>query len=121
MTDSPAIQASLDPKEEPIFGNILSLRDKLLLLKEDRSTHIKSQDVLDLYDQVIEQVHLLNNIREEYDKPLEHNRGSCVTDGPIIGWRFETVHENNNLASSGQCARGLLPTHFPFLPHYWTK
>lgn len=85
MTDSPAIQASLDPKEEPILGDILSLRDKLLLLKEDRSTHIKSQDVLDLYDQVIEQVHLLNVIREEYDKPLEQNRGLYATDGPVMG------------------------------------
>lgn len=75
MTDSPAVQAALDPQEEPILNSILSLRDQLLLLKQDKSTYIKSQDVLGLYDHVVEQVHLLNLIRKEHGKPLEQNRG----------------------------------------------
>lgn len=75
MTDSPAVQAPIDPKEGPIFESILSIRDKLSLLKEDKSTYIRSHDVLNLYDQVIEQIHLLNVIREEHGKPLEQNRG----------------------------------------------
>ena len=78
MSDSPAVQAPLDPKEQPILDCLLQIRDKLSLLKQDKSTYIKSQDVLSLYDQVIEQVHLLNVIREEHGKPLEQNRGSLI-------------------------------------------
>ena len=75
MTDSPAVHAPLDPREEPILSRLLDLRDQLSLLKQDRSNYIKSNDVIHLYDQVIEQVHLLNTIREEHAKPLENNRG----------------------------------------------
>lgn len=76
MTESPAVQAPLDPKEQPILDQILIIRDKLSLLKRDRSTYIKSHDVLELYDQLIKQVHLLNVVREEQGKPLEQNRGT---------------------------------------------
>lgn len=75
MSDSPAVQAPLDPRESPILDRVLFLRDKLSLLKQDKSTYIKSNDVLGLYDEVIAQVHQLNIIREEHGKPLEQNRG----------------------------------------------
>lgn len=75
MTDSPAVQAPLDPQEQPILDRVLHLRDELSLLKQDKSTYIKSRDVIALYDQVIEQVHSLNIVREEHGKPLEQNRG----------------------------------------------
>lgn len=75
MVDSPAIHALIDPEEQPILESILRIRDNLQLLKEDKSTYVKSQDVLALYDQVIEQVNLLNVIREKHGKPLEQNRG----------------------------------------------
>lgn len=75
MTDSPAVQAPLDPKEQPILDRLLHLRDELSLLKQDKSTYIKSHDVIAIYDQVIVQVHSLNVIREHYGKPLEQNRG----------------------------------------------
>lgn len=75
MTDSPAVQAPLDPREAPILDRVLALRDRLLLLKQDKSTYVKSHDVLALYAEVIEQVHQLNEIRKEHGKPLEQNRG----------------------------------------------
>lgn len=78
MTDSPAVQAPLDPQEQPILDRVLHLRDELSLLKQDKSTYIKSHDVIALYDQVIEQVHSLNVVREQHGKPLEQNRGSLV-------------------------------------------
>ncbi len=76
MADSPAVHVPLDPKEQPILTRLLELRDQLSLLKQDRSSYIKSHDILPLYDNIIEQVHLLNVIREEHGKPLESNRGS---------------------------------------------
>lgn len=87
MTDSPAVQIPLDPKEQPILDHIFNIRNKLSLLKRDKSTYIKSHDVLALYEQIIEQVHLLNVIRKEHSKPREQNRGwwSCVVvqSGPF--------------------------------------
>ena len=76
MTDSPAVQIPLDPKEQPILDQVLNIRDKLSLLKRDRTTYIKSHDVLALYEEVIEQVHLLNVIRKEHSKQLEQNEGT---------------------------------------------
>lgn len=75
MSDSPFAAAPLDPREKPVLDSILIIRDKLLLLKQDKSTYVKSQDVLPLYEQVIEQVSKLNGIREEGQKQLELNRG----------------------------------------------
>ncbi|KAL8914435.1 MAG: hypothetical protein Q9171_000940 [Xanthocarpia ochracea] len=97
MTDSPASQITLDPKEQPILDQLLATRDKLFLLKQDRSTYIKSHDVLDLYEQVIEQVHLLNILREAHDKPLEQNRVDKVLDDcfQLISLFFLTIGRNN--------------------------
>ncbi|KAL8711538.1 MAG: hypothetical protein Q9220_003948 [cf. Caloplaca sp. 1 TL-2023] len=97
MTDSPAIQNPLDPKEQPLLDRILTIRDKLSILKQDKSTYIKSQDVLELYDQTIEQVHLLNVIREEHEKPLEQNRVDTVLDDcfQLISLFFLTIGRNN--------------------------
>ena len=75
MTDSPAVNAPLDPQEVPILENLLSLRDALSLLKQDKSTYIKSHDVCSFYDRVVDQVDRLHLIREEHGKPLEQNRG----------------------------------------------
>lgn len=86
MVDSPAIHALTDAEEQPILESILRIRDNLQLLKEDKSTYVKSQDVLALYDQIIEQVNLLNVIREKHGKPLEQNRGPLsITQMGMIG------------------------------------
>jgi hypothetical protein len=77
MTDSPLPRIPLDPKEQPILDKLQSIRTELELLKRDRSTYVKSQDVLKLYDQVIEQVIVLNDIRQT--KRLEQNKGASPT------------------------------------------
>lgn len=74
MTDSPLPRIPLDPKEQPILDKLQAIRTQLELLKRDRSTYVRSQDVLQLYDQVIEQVMILNEIREA--KRLEQNKGT---------------------------------------------
>ncbi|KAI9814991.1 MAG: hypothetical protein M1827_002834 [Pycnora praestabilis] len=73
MTDSPAAHAPLDPIEQPILDKVLAIRDSLSLLKQDRSTYIRSRDVITLYDQVVDQIHQLNVLRTE--RPNEQNRG----------------------------------------------
>lgn len=73
MTDSPLYRLPLDPSEQPILDCLLSVRDKLSILKQDRSTYVKSHDVIELYNAVIEQVERLNSIRVH--KRDEQNRG----------------------------------------------
>jgi hypothetical protein len=74
MTDSPYVRAPLDASERPILDNLLQIRTQLEFLKQDKSTYVKSQDVIALYKLVIEQVEVLNEIRKE--KRDEQNRGT---------------------------------------------
>jgi hypothetical protein len=73
MADTPTLPPPLDPREKPILESLLRIRDELTLLKTDRSTYVKSSDVLPIYDRVVDQVKLLNEIR--IDKPQENNQG----------------------------------------------
>ncbi|OQO05270.1 hypothetical protein B0A48_09037 [Cryoendolithus antarcticus] len=95
MTDSPAFRAPLDPAEQPILDSILTLRDKLSLLKQDRSTYVKSQDVISLYNALLSQVSSLNALRE--NKRTEQNRVDTVLDDcfQLISLFFLTIGRNN--------------------------
>jgi len=73
MADTPNLPPPLDSREEPILKSLLRIRDELTVLKQDRSQYVKSSDVLPLYERVVEQVRLLNDIR--VDKPQEDNQG----------------------------------------------
>lgn len=74
--DSPAVPVPLDPREQPILERLLRTRDALLLLKQDKSSYIKSRDVLPLYEEVIGQVETLNAVRktQERDRRVPHSR-----------------------------------------------
>ncbi|KAL6703213.1 hypothetical protein ACN47E_010075 [Coniothyrium glycines] len=95
MTDSPLPRIPLDPKEQPILDKLQSIRTELELLKRDRSTYVKSQDVVKLYDQVIEQVIILNEIR--VTKRLEQNKVDYMLDDcfQLISLAYLTVGKNH--------------------------
>ncbi|KAB8072026.1 hypothetical protein BDV29DRAFT_178212 [Aspergillus leporis] len=95
--DSPAVPAPLDPQEQPILDRLLRTRDALLLIKQDKSSYIKSRDVLPLYEEVISEVDKLNAVRKGKDRRLPHNRldyvlGDCFQ---LISLLFLTVGRNN--------------------------
>jgi len=71
--ETPAFPPPKDGQEAQILDRLTVIRDQLLLLKRDRSNYIRSQDVMLLYEQVIEQVKQLNEIRKGEDKA--ENRG----------------------------------------------
>ena len=73
--DTPAVPLPKDDRERVILDRLVEIRDQLLLLKQDRSTYIRSQDVFLLYDQTMEQVKQLNVVRGETDS-REENRCS---------------------------------------------
>lgn len=72
--DSPAVPVPRDPREQPILERLLRTRDALLLLKRDKSSYIKSRDVLPLYEAVIQEVEQLHAVREGQDPRQPHNR-----------------------------------------------
>ncbi|KAL3710118.1 hypothetical protein TMatcc_003910 [Talaromyces marneffei ATCC 18224] len=97
--DSPAVLVPLDPREQPILDRLLRTRDALLLLKQDKSSYIKSRDVLPLYEEVIGQVETLNAVRksQERDRRMPHTRLDYVLDDcfQLISLLFLTVGRNN--------------------------
>jgi hypothetical protein len=72
--DTPAVPAPRDSRELAILARLSVIRDQLLLLKQDRTTYIRSQDVIPLYDQTIEQVKELNDARAETSTHEENRR-----------------------------------------------
>ncbi|KAF2719511.1 hypothetical protein K431DRAFT_305110 [Polychaeton citri CBS 116435] len=95
MTDSPAYRLPLDPKEQPLLDRLYVIRDKLALLKQDRSTYVKSQDVVAAYNELIEQVEALNAVR--VNKRDEQNRVDIVLDDcfQLISLFFLTIGRNH--------------------------
>lgn len=75
MTDSPAHRIPLDPAEQPILDKLLIIRDKLSLLKQDKTKYVQSKDITGLYEEVIEEAEKLNSIR--VTKRDEQNRRMC--------------------------------------------
>ncbi|KIX04658.1 uncharacterized protein Z518_05528 [Rhinocladiella mackenziei CBS 650.93] len=95
MADSPVTNAPVGPQEKPILDKLLLIRDKLLLLKQDKSTYVKSSDILPLYEQVIEQIATLNEVRGP--EHLVQNRADTVLDDclQLISLFFMAVGRNN--------------------------
>jgi hypothetical protein len=94
MTDSPFTRFPLDPKEQPILDRLLGLRDQLSVLKSDRTSYIRTQDVLDLYKRLIGEVEKLNDLRT--DKRSEQNRVDTVLDDcfQLVSLFFLTIGRN---------------------------
>jgi hypothetical protein len=76
MADTPTAPLPIDPREQSVLDQLLAIRTSLELLKQDRTTYVKSSDVIPLYDRVVEQVEILNNLRA--DHPHEENRGGSI-------------------------------------------
>lgn len=73
MADTPQLVAPEDPGEQAVLDRLLEIRDELMLLKQDKSTYVKSSDVMHLYDKTVAQIRLLNEIRTV--KPAQETRG----------------------------------------------
>lgn len=83
--ESPAVPVPLDPQEQPILERLLRIRDALLLLKRDKSSYIKSRDVLPQYEEVTGVVEQLNVVRKDHGrrKAHSHNRRQYLS-GPCV-------------------------------------
>ncbi|PHH88441.1 hypothetical protein CDD83_7522 [Cordyceps sp. RAO-2017] len=94
--DTPSVPAPRDAREQAILDRLQLIRDQLMLLKQDRTTYIRSQDVIPLYDQTIEQVRELNAIRAETGNK-EENRLDKVLEScfQLLSLFYLTIGRNN--------------------------
>jgi hypothetical protein len=67
--------------EQPVLEKLITLRQRLQLLNKDRTKYIRSQDVLAIYESLIDQVQRLNAIRrQEGNTADDQNRLDTVLD-----------------------------------------
>ncbi|KAI1466037.1 uncharacterized protein F4812DRAFT_461014 [Daldinia caldariorum] len=93
--ETPKIPAPKDEGEKEVLEKLIAIRDQLQLRKLDRTTYVRTQDVMILYDQTIEQVKILNEMRR--GKSVEENRVDRVVDScfQLLSLFFMTIGRNN--------------------------
>ncbi|KAK2729598.1 hypothetical protein CKAH01_02572 [Colletotrichum kahawae] len=93
--DTPTCPPPQDAREKEILEKLVSIRDRLQLLKQDRTNYIRSQDVIPLYDETIEQVRELNEFRSADQR--EENRVDRVLEScfQLLSLFFMTIGRNN--------------------------
>ncbi|KAI1081211.1 hypothetical protein F5B20DRAFT_78968 [Whalleya microplaca] len=93
--ETPKIPGPSDEGEKQVLAKLVAIRDQLQLRKLDRTTYVRSQDVMVLYNQTIEQVKRLNEIRG--GKATEENQVDRVVDScfQLLSLFFMTIGRNN--------------------------
>ncbi|KAI1107103.1 hypothetical protein F4804DRAFT_329625 [Jackrogersella minutella] len=93
--ETPKIPAPRDEGEREVLEKLIAIRDQLQLRKLDRTTYVRTQDVMVLYDQTIEQVRILSEIRR--GKSAEENQVDRVVDScfQLLSLFFMTIGRNN--------------------------
>ncbi|KIL96611.1 hypothetical protein FAVG1_01355 [Fusarium avenaceum] len=94
--ETPAIPMPRDPRERAILDKLQLVRDRLLLLKQDRTNYIRTQDVMPLFDDTMDQVKELTVVRAETgDK--EENRLDKVLEScfQLLSLFYLTIGRNN--------------------------
>lgn len=93
--DTPKIPAPRDEGEKRILAELVSLRDQLLLRKLDRTTYVRTQDVMVLYEKTLDQVRQLNELRRGHKR--EENQVDRVVDScfQLLSLFFMTIGRNN--------------------------
>lgn len=78
--DTPSVPMPKGFQERDILEKLTAIRDQLLLLKQDRTKYVRSQDIFFLYDQAVEQVRQLNEVRKgrgQYENRVDRVLESC--------------------------------------------
>ncbi|TFB07655.1 hypothetical protein CCMA1212_001205 [Trichoderma ghanense] len=99
--DTPAVPLPQDAREQAVLDSLVVIRDKLLLLKQDRTTYIRSQDVIPLYDETISRVKELDEIRTETGNK-EENRLDKILEScfQLLSLFYLTIGRNNELPAN---------------------
>lgn len=87
------VPAPQDAREKEIMERLVAIRDQLLLLKQDRTKYIRSQDVMGLYEQTIEEVRKVNEVRAHFTEDEAENRLDKVMEScfQLLSLFFMTI------------------------------
>lgn len=82
-----------DAREKEIMERLVAIRDQLLLLKQDRTKYIRSKDVMGLYEQTVEEVRKVNEIRANVTQGEAENRLDKVMEScfQLLSLFFMTI------------------------------
>lgn len=80
--DTPKFPPPQDEGEKQVLAALSAIQDQLLLRKLDRTTYVRSHDVLGLYEETLDQVKHLNDIRK--GKSIEENQGMAPSCPAIL-------------------------------------
>ncbi|KAK9464637.1 hypothetical protein V1512DRAFT_212744 [Lipomyces arxii] len=75
-----SFSTSVPQNETFILQKLISIRERLTALKQDRSTYFKTSDVNSFYEQTVEEVRKINIIRKDPSLHDEQNRVDVVLD-----------------------------------------
>ncbi|KAF3760645.1 hypothetical protein M406DRAFT_296025 [Cryphonectria parasitica EP155] len=91
--ETPVVPPPQDARETEIMERLVAVRDQLLLLKQDRTKYIRSQDVMGLYDQTIEEVRKVTEIRAVSNGDAGENRLDRVMEScfQLLSLFFMTI------------------------------
>ncbi|KKY32543.1 hypothetical protein UCDDA912_g07437 [Diaporthe ampelina] len=95
--DTPAIPPPQDAREQEVMERLTAIRDQLLLLKQDRTKYIRSQDVIGLYEQTIEEIRKVNEIRGDAKDQAGENRLDKIIEScfQLVSLFFMTIGRTN--------------------------
>ncbi|KAJ2492669.1 hypothetical protein IWW37_001280 [Coemansia sp. RSA 2050] len=77
-----ATECSVTDGEQPILGMLISIRNRLAALKKDRGNYYRPNDIVGLYNELLDQVKALDRVRakEHHDDDTYKNRVDSVLD-----------------------------------------
>lgn len=127
--DTPALAPPDTSQEKKVLDKLSEIRNQLVLLKTDRTTYLRSQEVIPLYDETIEQVNQLDeSLGFAEGKPTTQRMRCFYHPGqpnPACVFSFFPFARLTNrmrvLANSRPCHRQLLPNPLPLLPNHWPE
>ncbi|POS76025.1 hypothetical protein DHEL01_v205576 [Diaporthe helianthi] len=95
--DTPVIPPPKDAREQEIMERLVAIRDLLLLLKQDRTKYIRSQDVMSLYEQTVEEIRKVNEIRGDAKDQAGENRLDKIIEScfQLLSLFFMTIGRTN--------------------------
>lgn len=93
--DTPKFPPPSNEGEQEILQNLELVLAQLQIRRADRANYVRSQDVMELYDQTIEQVRKLTELRQ--GKKVAENRVDRVVDScfQLLSLFFMTIGRNN--------------------------
>lgn len=97
VMETPAVPAPQDAQEREILERLVAIRDALLLLKQDRTKYIRSQDVMGLYENTVEEVRKVDEARSMGPEDAGENRLDKIMEScfQLLSLFFMTIGRTN--------------------------